>query len=176
MPRTTTTQEDVEAARSGYQTLGSYGLDLIDDWTYNDWQEFTPVFTDLTVNDGTVAARYRYAPGRMLCIGHVVFGSTSAMSSSPTMDLPDSAVFDIDAATANLHVIGDVHMTDTSGAAAYIGSCHMDKVAGNNKIRFMAAVSSGTYLSRTNIGLGIPFTWADTDIFTWNFAVPVVGA
>ncbi len=56
-----------------------------------DWQPWTPTLVNLTKGDGTLTARYVQVDKLVVAYFHLVFGSTSAVSGSPTISTPVTA-------------------------------------------------------------------------------------
>jgi hypothetical protein len=122
------------------------------------WTTYTPTFTNLTVGNSTVAARYKQ-------IGKIVFvsmrftrGSTGSIGSTPTMSLPVNNASDIGL------MIGTPYYEDT-GTQGFVGYL----LLGGNIVYFGQQNVSGTYPTTAYISATVPFTWTTNDNITVQF-------
>ena len=122
------------------------------------WTTYTPTFTNLTVGNSTVAARYKQ-------IGKIVFvsmrftrGSTGSIGSTPTMSLPVNNDSDIGL------MIGTPYYEDT-GTQGFVGYL----LLGGNIVYFGQQNVSGTYPTTAYISATVPFTWTTNDNITVQF-------
>lgn len=119
---------------------------------------WTPTWTNVTVGNGTVTARYTKIGKNYICRIMFVFGSTSSTSGDIIFTLPATAVSY--AGTANVTPIGFARAYDVSGSLVYNGTINMVSTT-TVSIRFMLA--SGTYVTQfVNTGAA-PVTWGNTD-------------
>jgi hypothetical protein len=120
-------------------------------------QNWIPTYTNLTVGNGIVVARYQQ--------GEVVwfyfsldFGSTSVMGTAPQISLPVTAGLPSnDLGAGNL--IGTVRIRD-SGTSSFMGSVSADTQT-TMVPRFMTVASSQVRLS--TITVSAPMTWTTDD-------------
>ena len=126
------------------------------------WTTWTPTWTNLTVGNGTVVARYAQ-------VGKIVYayigfnmGSTSSMGSGPFFTLPVTAV-----APGSNTPLGLCYMED-SGVAGYIGNI---AYRSTTTAQLFAIAANGTYLGgNTFFSSTIPFTWGTNDFFNGYFS------
>lgn len=127
------------------------------------WQDFTPTFTNLTVGNGTVVARYQQVEKTVLGYVSFTLGSTSSIGSGPFINVPvagSSSIID------RLQV-GFTTMADT-GTATFT-SVTSFRTGSPQTLTFGVTGSAGTY---TNIGgpnSTSPFTWTTTDVLAMTF-------
>lgn len=134
-------------------------------WT---WQSWTPTWTNLTIGNGTVSARYiqigKMVRGRIF----VTLGTTSSVSGGVQFTLPVTSVA-LDAATANKQLLGEAVYIDASGGTSGVIK---GTVAFNSTTDGYMYVeqASGSYVNRVNISSTVPFTWADADEISITFS------
>jgi hypothetical protein len=123
------------------------------------WTTYTPTFTNLTVGNSTVAARYKQ-------IGKIVFvsmkftrGSTGSIGTTPTMSLP------VTNATNGIFN-GTTYYEDT-GTQGFLGYL----LIGTNpsEVYFGCQNVSGTYQTTAYISATVPFTWTTNDNINIQF-------
>ncbi len=122
------------------------------------WKTWTPTYTNLTVGDGTVVARYIEQVSLVVAEFEITFGGTSAMGASPTVSLPVTAALNF---TASRDSIGTCHMFDTAPGNNYHGEVQL---ASTSAMRPRALLISATYLRGVTLTSAIPMTWATGDI------------
>lgn len=122
------------------------------------WQTWSPTWTNLTVGNGTVTARYTQVGKTVVYRLGFVLGSTSAVASGPTFSLPVTATSY--SGTATLQQIGGMRVFDTSGSASVIGAAYFSTTT---TAVLQAWLASGTYVSQSTINSTTPFTWATGD-------------
>lgn len=122
------------------------------------WTVWTPTWTNLSVGNGTVTAKYRQIGRLVIAHLHVVFGSTTSISGAVDFTLPvNRATY---AGTAGLTSLGPARFFDTSVPAGNEGQ--IVNIAAD-KGRVYALNASGTYLASADLSSTIPFTWATGD-------------
>lgn len=115
------------------------------------WSTYTPTFTNFTLGNGTVIAKY-FRVGRVVHVSvNVTLGTTSSVSGVITMSLPVAY-----ASTARF--TGYVRMAVGS---TFIGSL----VASSGNAQLVAHNASGTYVTTTATSATVPGTWASTHSF-----------
>lgn len=126
------------------------------------WQSWTPTWTNLTVGNGTTNYRYTQIGKTVHFRGSVIFGSTSAMSTTPTFTLPVTSSSNY---TASRSPLGASEILD-SGTADHFGPVIWLSTTTAKVSVFNAA---GTYLTFVDVTSAIPMTWATNDgLFFWG--------
>jgi len=110
------------------------------------WQTYTPTLSNLTVGNGTTEARYRRLGNTIDVFFRFTLGSTSSVSSFPTITLPVTAKYDsID--------VGVNTYTDT-GVNNWIGFNFMSSV---NSVWFGATNVAGSYANNSTVQATVLF-------------------
>lgn len=118
---------------------------------------FTPVWTNLTVGNGTNTGRYAVVNELVFMQVDVVFGSTTSISGEVRLELPVEAdAFRLDGTG------GQVWYEDDTGTDYNGGTMRFN----STEILLRVWNSSTTYLSGTALSSTIPFTWATSDKLT----------
>lgn len=128
------------------------------DWA---WQSWTPAWTNLTVGNGTVIAKYKQIGKTVICRISFTAGSTSSVGSSPTFTLPVTSVSDYKAYQS----LGSLYLEDaaTQGYVGYIGWKSTTTANPNY-------MNSGTgNIRSTDINASNPFSWGTNDFFAGTF-------
>jgi hypothetical protein len=125
------------------------------------WTTYTPTWTNLTVGNGTLTARYCQI-GKIV-MGYISFtmGSTSSMGTAPYFTLPVTAF----SSTGNIP-LGNFYMEDVGvqGGNGVIASRN------TTTAQIVAIFASGTYIGgNASISATIPFTWGTSDFFNGYF-------
>jgi hypothetical protein len=126
-------------------------------WEGN-WTSFTPVWTNLTVGNGSVEAKY-------LKIGQLVhfkvrlaWGSTTSISGRVGIDWPVTPTSQNAAQSANIVV-----QAEDSGVGPT--QCMVLSALSTTSTMFLFAMTaSGTYVSATDLSNTVPFTWVSGDL------------
>ena len=114
------------------------------------WTVWTPTYSNITVGNATVTAKYLKV-GRMVTGGiHIQFGSTSAVTGDAFITLP------VPAASGAL-VAATVHYYNPTGTTAgwVLGAY---EISGSN-LYLRAPLATGTYLQFASLSATIPGTW-----------------
>lgn len=120
------------------------------------WVTFTPSWTNLTVGNGTNVGRYRYADGGVYVAAQVGFGSTTSISGSVSLTIPNSETAQVDPQGMGWAIYLD------SGTRWYLGGCWSISTA--TRLDFLHNEGGNAGLvNATN-----PFTWATGDILAAN--------
>lgn len=122
------------------------------------WASWTPTFTNLTVGNGTLTAKFIKIGKTIICRLHFVFGSTSSMGTTPSFTLPVASVSY--PGTSSAQVLGDGQYYDTSAAQNYGGNIIWKSTADAYLGVFDA---SATYLKTVTPTSAIPFNWGVGD-------------
>jgi hypothetical protein len=126
-----------------------------------DWTAYTPTFTNLTVGNGTLAARYLQVGKNVLVYFKFVMGSTSVMGTNPFFTLPVTAENVVQA------VMGNFYIQD-SGVAEYTGTLLWRS---NTLVDLRILGVNATYLGGPNqFSATVPFTWGTNDYFEGIFS------
>ena len=120
---------------------------------------FTPTWTNLTVGNGSVAARYVAIGNVVVASIRFVFGTTSAITGAVSFTLPSSANTSFDA-----QYIGQVRFLD-AGTGYFSGNCVQSSGTAGE---VLVTRADGTYTYDSGIGAAIPMTWTSTDQFWVN--------
>ena len=114
------------------------------------WTTWSPSYTDITVGNGTVTARFCRIGKVVNVYWRLIFGTTTSFSTTPQFTLPVSASYPQRSATGML--------TD-QGVANYIGYGQIE----GGTFYPVTILSSGTYASVGGLNATTPFTWGNTD-------------
>jgi len=127
--------------------------------TSGAWKDFIPTWTNLSVGNGTLRARY-YQIGKIVTVEvFLLFGSTTSITGSVRMTLPVAMPASV--AAFNWRRIGMCQLVD-EGSAVYSGA--ISSQLSSTEIQFFAENASGTYVSPGSaINATTPHTWANTD-------------
>ena len=120
------------------------------------WRDWTPAYTNLTVGDGLVVARYQRV-GRTVNL-HFTFtlGSTSSIGTNPIITLP---IPPADGYTVLRNNIGGAYILD-DGTTAFMGSV---RVQSATEMSVGVHVASATHTTFANITATVPMTWTTSD-------------
>lgn len=127
-------------------------------WTYMtgtrfiEWTSFTPTWTNLTVGNGTQSFRYSEHGDIMFIEGVFTLGSTSAVSTNPKLNIPNSR-------TANNIAIGQNLRLEDAGNNNYMGQIYV----GSSTIDLYTFNVAATIPSLAAISSTVPFTWGTGD-------------
>jgi len=120
------------------------------------WNTYTPTFTNVTVGNGTLVARYIQLGKAVHLHVRLTLGTTSAVSGTPIISLP------VATASGRLHTgTGNA----TNGTTNFLVETRYGSTTTTQAYVFNAA---NTFLERTNINGVSPFTWASTHILDFN--------
>jgi hypothetical protein len=114
------------------------------------WTTWSPSYTDITVGNGTVTARWCRIGKVVNVYWRLIFGTTTSFSTTPQFTLPVSASYPQRSATGML--------TD-QGVANYIGYGQIE----GGTFYPVTILSNGTYASVGGLNATTPFTWGNTD-------------
>jgi len=118
--------------------------------TVNDaWVDFTPVWTNLTVGNGTQVAACKVIGTTVLLRAKLTFGSTTSVSGTIGIVLPFTVK------TGAYNNIGHVLLLDSGGV-------NTEGVVDQSGI-LVVMTASGTYVGRAVVNATVPHTWATGD-------------
>lgn len=151
---------DINDAVEALETKVAIGNTVLGTYT-----AYTPTISGLTLGNGTLSSSYCRVNNFVHFFGKVVFGTTTAITSGLSGTLPinlDSAI-----ATATGADLGSVSFRDVSAALTFDGT---GRAGASSATSFFIEVwlTSGTYSQNSGVSASIPFTWANTDILSWN--------
>ena len=153
----------LEVGQAQKEATINAALDALDAQIGGAWTSWTPTWTNLSVGNGTVVAKYAKNGKLVHARVSLVFGSTTSVSGDIQFTLPVTAA--TDSTTLKLP-FGPSRGWDASattvytGAVAYVDTTH----AG---IRF--ALASGTYVTQAVASSTVPFTWTTSDEISGQF-------
>lgn len=125
------------------------------------WASYTPTWTNLTVGNGTVTAKYIQTGKSVLFKVSLVFGTTTSIAAgSVSLTLPVTSV--AVTGTAFVPSIGYVKMFDSSLSTAYPGFLRIGSTTTVNPAAIKADSTFATEAS-ASMGATTPFTWASGD-------------
>lgn len=130
-------------------------------WTWASW---TPSWTNVTVGNGTVVAKYVQTGKMVTCRISFILGSTSAISGLPTFSLPITAVSYPNIANG-ADPLGIADVLD-SGTGTFPGDIRL--LTTTTAILTVWAAGS-TYVTGINPSSTIPMTWTTNDALTATF-------
>lgn len=120
---------------------------------------FTPTFTNYTRGNGTSVAYYMRVNKLVYVYVEETLGSTSSMSTQPTMTLPIAATR-IQAISVSRSRIDD------TGTNVFFGTVLPSSAS---SVQLFADLASGTYAAFANITATVPMTWTTGDKFQLAF-------
>lgn len=122
------------------------------------WIAWTPTWTNLTIGNATVNARYKQIGKTVHATISVVFGTTTTVAGDIVFSLPVTrATY---GGTGTITPIGPATMFDTS-AGMVIEAVVTNDTTTTGRIRLFTA--SGTYSQVGTASGTVPFTWAASD-------------
>lgn len=123
----------------------------------NGWTTWSPSWTNLTVGNGTVTAKYTKIGKTVLYRLSFVLGNTSSVGSSISFSLPVTSVSYT--GTATTQVLGRGRILD-SGTAAFEAHCVWTSTT-TMSVRVLLA--NATYLTDLGLSSTTPMTWTTGD-------------
>ena len=126
---------------------------------YTTW---TPTYTDFTLGNGTVSARYAQIGKLVHCQLRVILGPTSSVAGLITFTLPITASTAVQGGYLGLNEAACLD----SGTAQYPSRCAL--ISSTQAVIF-ALAAGGTYVSTQSTSSTVPFTWTTNDQFLVNF-------
>ena len=117
----------------------------------------------VTVGNGTKTAYYARVNNFVHFYGRFTLGTTSAITGPIQLGLPVNC----DATMVSTgNPFGLVYYQDASTGSLVPSDAISVGVA--NTVYTSVTNTAGTYATRTNAGATVPFTWAVSDMFSWN--------
>lgn len=162
LPNPTTTAIGGVKRNAGTANQYVNGIDSVGNLTYGtpsgaapSIQSYTPVWTNLTVGNGTIVAMYTVNGKR--CSGNICLtvGSTTSIAANPMVTVPIAFHTSLPGYTT----LGAVALVDY-GTNLYMGEAI---IAGTNILSFRVINVAGTYAIWTYVGAATPHTWGVGD-------------
>jgi hypothetical protein len=122
------------------------------------WTSYTPTFTNFTLGNGTVTAKYCKIGKVVFVHARIVWGSTTSTGSYPIMSLPVNSV-------TSGYFTGTADLQD-AGTTNYMGKIYIDSATG---VWPSVDATGGTYAGYGVTGPTIPMTWTTNDGMIYNF-------
>lgn len=146
-------------ARSNLGAAASADLDAVT----AAWATWTPTWTNLTLGNGSVVAKYKQIGKLVIARLALTFGSTSSIAAGGVeFTLP------VNAAEVASQALGNAIIVDT-GTTEFIGIVMRSlATAARGVVRVMDA--SATYAKPAAITSAAPMTWANTDVLLCKLA------
>jgi len=129
------------------------------------WTTWTPSWTNLTVGNGTQQGRYVKHGETVICSANIVFGTTSAMGTNPSLTLPVTANSTMYGASGAAY-IGQAYIVD-SGTANYGGFV---RISSTTTVFITVGNASGTYFQEFGLSSTVPMTWTTNDQLNLYFS------
>ena len=123
------------------------------------WTTFTPVWTNLTVGNGTVSAQYCEINDLVLVAASITLGSTSSVSGSIAINHP------VGSRGGSFSPYNGVCLLADTGTLNYIGHVFVATTTAVPR----AMKTDTTYMNIANTSATVPFTWTSTDILTFQY-------
>jgi hypothetical protein len=118
------------------------------------WQTWSPTYSNLTIGNGTVTARYQQIGKTVNVFWRLVFGSTTTFTAYPQIGLP------VVNSSQTKFFTGAGYFED-AGITAYTGVCYVE---GSNRFQVLLSKTNGTYSeSQFLTSTSVPFTWGTSD-------------
>lgn len=124
----------------------------------NPFTAWVPTWTNLTVGNGTVTAKYRQIGKLVIVRLVIVFGSTTSISGAVSFTLPVTrAAY---AGTAGVSPLGMARFFDASPGAGYEG---VVVTPSTTTAKLHVWQASGTYTQAVDLSSTVPVTWTTSD-------------
>lgn len=122
---------------------------------------FTPTWTNLTVGNATQVAQYIQIGKFVYVEGQITFGSTTSMSTNPTLAYPITV-----SSTTRPDPTPFMARISDAGTTTYyaVAEC------GGSGVIFYNMNVGGTYPVIASVNATTPMTWTTNDILYWTFS------
>jgi hypothetical protein len=121
------------------------------------WQVWTPIYSNLTVGNGTVTARYQQIGKLVNFSFNLTFGSTTAITGGVRIEFPVQAASTQAAWDAQI-VVG----YEDANVGPYFGSTYKRNTSVSS-FNPVVINTSTTYATITQLSSTVPFTWTTSD-------------
>jgi len=125
------------------------------------WVTWSPTWTNLTVGNGVVTARYRQIGKTTQAVASITFGSTTSISGAVTISFPTTPSSFYSTVARPIYGYGTI-LDNGANALPLTVEIETSTTAG----RISAHLASGTYASLSPITSTIPMTWTTGDAMT----------
>lgn len=122
------------------------------------WATWTPTWTNLSVGNGTVTARYVQTGKTVDCFIRLVVGTTTSITGTVSFTLPVTAA----SSYASSQVSAGVLHYDDVGTAGYVGTFD---ILTTTTCTPHVGNASGTYTSSAPMTASVPFSFGNADFF-----------
>ena len=134
------------------------------------WQDWIPVWTNLTIGNGVEVAKYSRIGKRIQCFYRLTLGTTSSVGIDAYLTVPVD--FSSNYGTSEYQPIGTILCVDA--ATAYYMGFMWKRNTGASTATPVVGVASGSYVSSNGLGASVPFTWTTGDVIMLEFSYEVV--
>jgi hypothetical protein len=134
------------------------------------WLTWTPTWTNFTLGNGVVAARYLQVGKRVTATLALTMGSTSSISGIFTFSLPVTANAIYTGTGSGQYMLGVAYI-EKAGVAGYTGYIQTRSPTTANLI---VVGTASTYGGNTSAQASIPFTWSTGDFYSSTFEYETV--
>ena len=124
-----------------------------------EYVDYTPTYTNFTLGNGTVTARYARVQDIVVFYLRVVLGSTSSVTGQIQVSLPVTSSSNLTRQSSMVNFL-DAGTANFTGVATWLST---------TTVGLNAILASGTYASATTTSSTIPFTWTTSDEFEFTF-------
>jgi hypothetical protein len=129
------------------------------------YTDYTPTFTNFTLGNGTITfSRYAQSGDVVHYYGKITLGSTSSVTGTWETSLP------VNCKASTMGYGGTSFFYDNSAGTSYFGFTFVG-AGGQTKISYAADIASAANAGIVNATT--PFTWATSDVLTWNILYQV---
>lgn len=149
-----TTPDDTALVKDGAAAIRSLGSS-VDSSLGGAWTSWTPTFTNLTVGNGVLSAKYKKLDKTVMVNFSLTLGSTSTVGTDPYWNLPF---------TPAITYLSPAGYILDSGSATY---AIWFNNSGGTTIYPVVQLNNTTYGSTSGITATIPFTWTTNDKITF---------
>lgn len=152
---------DINDAVEALETKVGIGNTVLGTYT-----TYTPTYSNITIGNATVTAKYCQVNDFVHVTGSIVLGSTTVIGTNPAISMG----FNLDSLyytpTTWFAQIGTASFYDVSAGLMWWGVV----TAANNltQMQLWVQTANTTYVQRQQITATIPFTWATGDEIKWN--------
>lgn len=135
---------------------------LGDNLAYQSW---TPSYTNITVGNGAVTAKYSKVGKMTHAYWFLSFGSTSALSGAAVISLPTTVSANYTSVTERL-IIGQASFLDATGSN-FTGPVFIEG-GSSTQVRLALTDTTTAFGSIANTSSTAPFTWTTSDVLGFD--------
>ena len=128
---------------------------------------FTPSWTNFSIGNGSQNCYYVQAPRFMFVWGQIEWGSTSSISGTAYLTIPNSATMPnylSNGAPVGMARFRDVGTSSLSGQIL---------ASTSTQVQFNPHTVSGSYIGNAAWSNTVPFTWGSGDLLQFSMAFPI---